>query len=204
MNLSDELHDINPRFWLSRYKKISILHLVKMGIFYLVIGLVLQQVGNSLAEHLIANYQIPSVPISITMGLSSGPLEETIFFGTPFYLNGNYLIVLAGGILWSLLHVFNTGSFVLTNLAYGSVFFTIPHIFFSLRTWISGKGWFAVLFHTSWNAIVLGIQCMQGSNCIAMGNGMYFYLDLLSIFSAIFLIIVLYRIYRHRESVPKS
>lgn len=175
-----------------------------MGVFYLVIGLVLQQAGNSLAEHLIANYQVPSVPISMTMGLSSGPLEEIIFFGTLFYLNGNYLIVLAGGILWSILHVFNTGNFVLTNLAYGSMFFTIPHIFFSLRTWISGKGWFAVLFHTSWNAIVLGVQCTQGSNCIAIGNGTYFYLDMLSIFSTVFLIIVLYRIYRYRERVSSK
>lgn len=175
-----------------------------MGVFYLVIGLVLQQAGNSLAEHLIANYQVPSVPISMTMGLSSGPLEEIIFFGTLFYLSGNYLIVLAGGILWSILHVFNTGNFVLTNLAYGSMFFTIPHIFFSLRTWISGKGWFAVLFHTSWNAIVLGVQCTQGSNCITIGNGMYFYLDMLSIFSTVFLIIVLYRIYRYRERVSSK
>ena len=172
-----------------------------MGIFYLVIGLALQQVGNSLVEHMIVNYQVPSVPISMTMGLSSGPLEEIIFFGTPFYLNGNYLIVLAGGILWSVLHVFNTNNFTMTNLAYGSVFFTIPHIFFSLRTWISGKGWFAVLFHTSWNVIVLVFQCTEGSNCIAIGNGMYFYLDLLAVFSSLFLAIVLYRVYRHSEKI---
>jgi hypothetical protein len=172
-----------------------------MGVFYLTIGLALQQVGNSLAEHLIANYQIPSVPISITMGMSSGPLEEMIFFGTMFYLNGNYFLVLAGGIVWSVLHIFNTGNFTMTNLAYGSVFFTIPHIFFSLRTWISGKGWFAVLFHTFWNAIVLGAQCTQGFNCIIIGNGKYFYLDLLSIFSTIFLTIVIYRIYRHKNRV---
>lgn len=199
MKIPDEIYDINPRSWLSKYRKTSVTYLVSMGIFYLVIGLVLQQAGNSLAQHFISNYQTPSVPISITLGLSSGPLEEIVFFGTLFYLNGNYLMILAGGIIWSVLHIFNTSNIASTNLAYGSVFFTIPHIFFSLRTWISGKGWFAILFHTSWNAIVLGIQCTQGSNCIPIGSGLAFFLDLSSIAATAVLSIALYRMYRHKR-----
>lgn len=199
MKIPDELYDINPRSWLSKYRKTSVTYLVTMGVFYLAIGLVLQLAGNNLAQHFISNYQIPSVPISITLGLSSGPLEEIVFFGTLFYLNGNYLMVLAGGIIWSVLHIFNTSNIVSTNLAYGSVFFTIPHIFFSLRTWISGKGWFAILFHTSWNAIVLGIQCTQGSNCIPIGSGLAFFLDLSSIAATIVLAIALYRVYKHKR-----
>lgn len=199
MKIPDELYDINPRSWLSKYRKTSVPYLVAMGVFYLAIGLVLQLAGNNLAQHFISNYQIPSVPISITLGLSSGPLEEIVFFGTLFYLNGNYLMVLAGGIIWSVLHIFNTSNIVSTNLAYGSVFFTIPHIFFSLRTWISGKGWFAILFHTSWNAIVLGIQCTQGSNCIPIGSGLAFFLDLSSIAATIVLAIALHRVYKHKR-----
>lgn len=199
MKIPDELYDINPRSWLSKYRKTSVPYLVAMGVFYLAIGLVLQLAGNNLAQHFISNYQIPSVPISITLGLSSGPLEEIVFFGTLFYLNGNYLMVLAGGIIWSVLHIFNTSNIVSTNLAYGSVFFTIPHIFFSFRTWISGKGWFAILFHTSWNAIVLGIQCTQGSNCIPIGSGLAFFLDLSSIAATIVLAIALHRVYKHKR-----
>jgi len=199
VKIPDELYDINPRSWLSKYRKTSVTYLVTMGVFYLAIGLVLQLAGNNLAQHFISNYQIPSVPISITLGLSSGPLEEIVFFGTLFYLNGNYLMVLAGGIIWSVLHIFNTSNIVSTNLAYGSVFFTIPHIFFSLRTWISGKGWFAILFHTSWNAIVLGIQCTQGSNCIPIGSGLAFFLDLSSIAATIVLAIALHRVYKHKR-----
>jgi len=195
----DEIYDLNPRSWLSKYRKTSVTYLVKMGVFYLVIGLVLQQAGNGLAQHFISNYQIPSVPVSITLGVSSGPLEEIMFFGTIFYLSGNYLMVLVGGIIWSVLHIFNTSDIVSTNLAYGSVFFTIPHIFFSLRTWISGKGWFAILFHTSWNAIVLGIQCTQGSNCIPIGSGLVFFLDLSSIAATVVLSIALYRMYRYKR-----
>ena len=199
MKTPDEIYDLNPRSWLSKYRKTSVTYLVKMGVFYLVIGLVLQQAGNGLAQHFISNYQIPSVPVSITLGVSSGPLEEIMFFGTIFYLSGNYLMVLVGGIIWSVLHIFNTSDIVSTNLAYGSVFFTIPHIFFSLRTWISGKGWFAILFHTSWNAIVLGIQCTQGSNCIPIGSGLVFFLDLSSIAATVVLSIALYRMYRYKR-----
>jgi hypothetical protein len=195
-NIPDEIYDINPKSWMSRYKKRSLPYLIKMGIFYLVIGLGLQHMGNSLVEHFISGYQAPSMPISITMGLSAGPIEEGIFFGTPFYTSGNYLAVLVGGIIWSMLHIFNTNNFIPTSLPYGSIFFTIPHIFFSLRTWISGKGWFAILFHSSWNAFVLGIQCTQGSNCIAIGKGLYFFLDILGIAATIILSIALYRMYR--------
>ncbi|OLE40732.1 MAG: hypothetical protein AUF74_00205 [Thaumarchaeota archaeon 13_1_20CM_2_38_5] len=180
MNRLDELYDINPKFWLSRYRKTTVPYLIKMGVFYLAIGLGLQQVGNNLAEHFITNYQVPSVPISIIMGFTSGPLEEATFFGVPFYLNGNYLAVLAGGILWSVLHIFNTHDFSLTNLAYGSVFFTVPHIFFSLRT------------------------CVGGASCIIIGKDTYFILDLLSIFAVAFLIIALYRIRRYREKIHRQ
>ncbi|MDE1764741.1 MAG: CAAX protease [Thaumarchaeota archaeon] len=194
MHTPDEMRDINPRYWLARYRKTSVPYLIKMGIFYLAIGIFLQQAGNTVAEHVISNYQIPSVPISVIMGLTSGPLEEAAFFGIPFYFSGSYLAVLAGGITWSLLHIFNTHSFALSGLAYGTMFFTVPHIFFSLRTWMSGKGWFAILFHTAWNAIIIGIQCTTGSSCIPVGSGIYFVLDLLSIGAVIFLIITLYKI----------
>lgn len=200
MDTPDEIHDMNPRSWICRYRKTSVSYLVKMGIFYLVMGLALQQAGNSLAQHFIVNYQVPSVPISISLGLSSGPLEEMMFFGTLFYMSGNYLVVLAGGAIWSVLHIFNTGNLVLTNLAYGSVFFTIPHVFFSLRTWISGKGWFAILFHAVWNVIVLGLQCAQGTSCIVISGGLGFLLDMSSIVATMLLSVALYRMYKYRQA----
>jgi hypothetical protein len=200
MPIPDFIRDINPRHWLTRYRNTAVPYMIAMGVFYLAIGIAMQQITNILAAQIIANYHITSVPISVIMGLSSGPLEEVTFFGIPYYLSGNYLVILACGILWSVLHIFNTQNLVLSNLAIGSVFFTIPHIFFSLRTWISGKGWFAVAFHTSWNAIVLGLQCMTGTICIAMGTGIYFYLDLLSLFAVVILTAGLYRTRRCNET----
>src|SRR5438445_9311751 len=102
----DEIIDFNPKCWLSRYRRTSVPYLIKMGIFYSVIGIVLQQAGNYTAEHIIQNYSEPSIPYSVVIGLTSGPTEETVFFGLPFYLSGNYQIVLATGIIWSILHIF--------------------------------------------------------------------------------------------------
>ncbi len=200
----DELSDINPRTWLRRYRKNSVPYLIKMGIFYIVLGIILQQLGNMVAVHVIENYQAPSIPASIIIGLTSGPLEEVTFFGIPFYLSSNPLIVLGGGILWSVLHLFNTASFAISGLAYGNLLFTIPHIFYSLRTWISGKGWFAVVFHSSWNSIVLGSRCIDSpSQCSIIGSGWYFVFDILSISAVIFLCLVLYRTRNYRRSIQQ-
>lgn len=196
----DEITDINPKSWLSKYRKTSIPYLIKMGIFYSVIGIVLQQAGNYTAEHLIQNYSGPNIPYSVVIGLTSGPIEETVFFGLPFYLSGNYQIVLATGIIWSILHIFSTESFKITTLAYGNLLFAVPHIFFSLRTWISGKGWFAILFHSSWNVTFLVSYCLvEGNNCVLVGKGQYFILDLLGILSATLLLLATYRIYKYKR-----
>ena len=199
----DEIHDMNPKSWLSAYRKSSVSYLIKMGVFYLGFGIFLQQITNLTLGYLIPNYQTPSVPISIVMGLASAPLEEVTFFGVPFYLTGNPLIILLGGIIWSSLHLFNTQSFYTSNLAYGTLLFTIPHIFFSLRAWQSGKGLFAIVFHFSWNAIVLFLKCSGNANtCIIIGAGWYMILDIMSIVALVVLSVMMYRsqFYKTRRS----
>lgn len=201
----DEITDINPKFWLSKYRRTSVSYLIKMGIFYSVIGIVLQQTGDYTAQHLIQNYTGPHVPYSVVIGLTSGPVEETVFFGLPFYLSGNYLTVLGTGIIWSILHIFSTESLKITTLAYGNLLFTVPHIFFSLRTWISGKGWFAILFHSAWNVTFLVSYCLiEGNNCVVIGNGQYFLLDLLSIVSAALLLFATYHVYKYKRFRTKD
>jgi hypothetical protein len=200
MTRFDEIKDFNPKSWLSRYRRTSIPYLIKMGIFYSVIGILLQQAGDYTAQHLIANYTGPHVPYSVVIGLTSGPVEETVFFGLPFYLSGSYHIVLLTGIIWSVLHIFSTESLKITTLAYGNLLFTIPHIFFSLRTWSSGKGWFAILFHSSWNVTFLVSYCLfEQNNCVLIGNGQYFLLDILGIISAGLLLFVTYRVYKYKR-----
>lgn len=196
--IPDEIRDINPRSWLCRYRKNSTPYLFKMGLFYLGFGIILQQITNLVLLFSIPNYHVPSVPISIIMGLTSAPLEEVTFFGVPYYLTGSPVIILSGGIIWSILHVFNTLSFSLSDLAYGTLFLTIPHIFFSLRTWLSGKGWFAIVFHFAWNTLVLALGCSTNGTCILIGSGWYFVLDLLSVAATIVLSIMLYRANSHK------
>ena len=198
----DWICDLDPRSWLRPYKENSVLYLAMMGLFYLGIGILFQYTTNLVLIHFVPEYKIPSVPISITMGLTSAPLEEITFFGIPYYITGNPFVILAGGIVWSFLHVFNTTTFLFSDLAYGALAFTVPHIFFSLRTWQSKKGWFAIVFHFAWNGIILTLGCLGSAyTCIIIGNGLYLVLDLLSVCAVIALPIMMYRANRYRTRI---
>ena len=126
-------------------------------------------VGTSVVEKVFLDYEGPSRPLYLSLVLSAGPIEETIFFGIPFYVFGNNFVVLAGGIIWAMLHILNTNTFETNALAYANWLFVIPSLFFSLRTWISGKGWFAVLTHSIWNGIFFALSCSSGQTSCIIG-----------------------------------
>jgi hypothetical protein len=51
-----------------------------------------------------------------------------------------------------------------------------------LRTWISGKGWFAILFHAGWNLAFLLSYCSAGiRDCSVFGEGGYMMLDIFAL-----------------------
>src|SRR5690242_12456641 len=79
-----------------------------MFLFYFGVGLVLENgLGTSIIQNLIPHYQKPlDFLTSLDSALAAGPVEDTLFFGIPFYLSfGNHFLVLAGGIAWSILHL---------------------------------------------------------------------------------------------------
>ncbi len=191
-----ELHDINPKSWMKKFQKNSIQYLVKMAVFYHLLSIGLTYVGSQLVVRVITDYQEPSFPVSIVMALTSGPIEEVLFFGLPYYLTGNPYAVLVLGSIWSAAHIFNTQVFQLNSLGYVTFLATIPHLFFSLRTWISGKGWFAILFHTGWNLAFLLSYCFAGiRNCSVFGEGDYMTLDLFALGLTGSLLSILYLLY---------
>lgn len=197
----NEICDINPRSWLSKYRQNSIPYLIKMAFFYYIFGIALQIAGNYAAEKVISGYVGPYVPYSLAIAMTSGPVEETMFFGIPYYVTGNLYLVLAAGTAWSISHIFNTEVLQITNLAFGNFLFTVPHIFFSLRTWISGKGWFAIAFHSAWNFAFLAWHCTTVStSCVIIGSGWYFVGDVTSIVAAILLLVTTYRLSRGKEN----
>ena len=133
-----------------------------MLLFYHGIGVLIMVIVTFIIERLVPEYQEVSVPLSIISVLAAGPIEEILFFGLPFYVLGHHLIVLAGGIVWVMLHILNTDTLELGTLSYANWLFVLPSLFFSLRTWISGKGWFAILTHSAWNGVFFTLGCLVG------------------------------------------
>lgn len=191
-----EIHDLNPKSWLKPFKKTNVFYLFKMGLFYHGLSLILMYFGSFFATSVISDYEIPSFPVSISLALSSGLLEESVFFGIPYYLTGNPLILLGTGIVWSVAHLFSSSVFSFETLAYGGFLLTIPHIFFSIRTWISKKGWFAILFHSVWNFSFLMLYCMFGLRQCNIINDM---LDILNVVMAISAGVILYFAYQNKK-----
>lgn len=191
-----EIRDINPKTWLKPFQKTSVFYLLKMGLFYHGLGIILMYAGSFFATSIISDYEIPQFPVSITLAVSSGLLEESIFFGMPYYVTGNPLILLGSGIVWSASHLFSSGIFSVEALAYGGFLLTIPHIFFSIRTWISKKGWFAIVFHSAWNFSFLILYCMLGLRQCSVVNDMY---DGLNLIMAISAGVIVYLAYQNKK-----
>ena len=192
-----EIYDINPKTWLKPFQRTSFLYLLKMGLFYHGLSLILMYAGSFLATNVISGYEIPQFPVSISLALSSGLLEESVFFGIPYFLSGNPLLLFGTGFVWSVAHLFGSGDFTVETLAYGGFLLTIPHIFFSVRTWISKKGWFAIIFHSMWNFIFLISYCMLGLRQCSIVNDM---IDVLNVIMAVSSGIILYLAYCNKKN----
>jgi len=170
-----------------------------MAIFYQGLGIGLLYLGSFLAASVIPDYSPPQIPVSVILAIAAGPFEESIFFGIPFYLTSNPYVVLASASVWSFSHIFSTNVISITSLSYGSFLFTIPHVFFGLRTWISGRGWFAIVFHSFWNVSILLSYCAAGiRTCTVIGSGNEFFTDIFTILAAATSTLFVYQIYKSK------
>jgi membrane protease YdiL (CAAX protease family) len=166
---ADEKADFNPRTWLTKFRRNSIGYMFKMLLFYHGIGVGLLVAGTLILQQVIPGYQEPDIPRSLIGVLSAGPLEETVFFGVPFYVFNSSHAVIVTGAMWAILHIFNTPHIELASLAFGNWLFVIPSLFFSLRTWASGKGWFSIVVHSAWNGVFFAAGCGGGDiNCTTL------------------------------------
>jgi hypothetical protein len=157
----DEKIDMHPKSWLSVYRQLSYWYLLKMGLFYSALGIVSALTIGGI-EYFVFDYVEPVFPVSFIQIILAGPFEETLFFGIPFALSGNPIVVLGTGGLWASSHIFNAQLVGENDYSYSTVGFAVLHIFFSLRTWRSGKGWFTIPFHSAWNAMIFGIAVAIG------------------------------------------
>ena len=155
MNIEDYKKDIHPKSWFSKFRQNSLMYFVKMGILYHLLSLVLGSIIYSLQVGIAGN-EILFPPISLSSLVFAGPIEESLAFGIPYYLTGNQYVIFVTGAIWTSVHIFNSdvSSFDWANLSYYNLIAVIPIFSYSYRLWIVGKGWFSILTHSIWNAIV--------------------------------------------------
>ena len=136
-----------------------------MGILYHGLALAIAYAIGIIQEYGFG-YTVPLPEFPLGALLLAGPLEETLFFGIPFFLSNNHYVVLAVGSLWAIFHVFNTdtATFSFEYLSYPNLAVAIISLFYSLRTWTSGKGWFSILFHSLYNAVAFILMGVMGEN----------------------------------------
>ncbi|HZO11215.1 MAG TPA: CPBP family glutamic-type intramembrane protease [Nitrososphaeraceae archaeon] len=203
---SDLKNDFNPLTWISKYRRNSIYYLTIMVLFYHLIGFVMMVIGSVIVDLVVNKYNEPTIPLTVFSVIFAGPFEETIFFGIPFYLTGNNLVTLAGGVIWASLHILNTPTVQVSSLAYLTWLFVTPSIFASLRTWISGKGWFAIIAHSIWNLIFFAAGCTNGEFPCLIVNEKDFLIDIAYVSTSIVFILLTYFLYLRYENkmVSKS
>ena len=195
---ADEIADLHPRSWLIRFRRNSVGYLAKMLFFYHGVGIGLLLAGMAVLQLVLPGYEEPSIPRSLVGVLAAGPVEETIFFGIPFYVFGSSHALIVSGSMWAFLHIFNTPNIELAQLAFGNWLFVLPSLFFSLRTWASGKGWFAVAVHSAWNGVFFGAGCAAGDiQCTVLEQDMLYNIGLPALSAA--LLGGTYVLYRWRE-----
>jgi CAAX prenyl protease-like protein len=200
---ADEKADMHPKAWLSRYLRSSIGYLTKMLLFYHGLGLGLLLLGSVMIDQVLPEHEEPRIPRSLSGVLAAGPLEETVFFGIPFYVFGNAYSVLVTGALWVGIHLLNTGTLSVNSLAYGNLLFVLPSLFFSLRTWISGKGWFSIVTHSAWNGIFFTAGCSADELiCTAVDSDMA--INAITIGLSAGLIAGTYVLYKRKESKERQ
>src|SRR6476659_2657766 len=156
------MKDFHPLRWTTKYRRTTVPYLIIMVLFYHGIGIIVLAAGSLLIQNIIRDYNEPSIPITILSVIFAGAIVETLFVCIPIYATGSHIIVMAGGIMWAMIHILNTQTVQLNALAYTNWLFVIPSIFFSFRTWISGKGWFAVASHSTWNIAFFTLGCTSG------------------------------------------
>jgi hypothetical protein len=192
------VQDLDPKSWLSKFNRISLIHLSILGLFYQAIGLI-AGVALFIVLSKVPTYTEIYEPRSLISMVLAGPLEESVFFGIPFYATRNRFVVLGTGVAWAIFHLYNTQpqDFLTYNLAFSNFAFVFPHIFFSLRTWISGKGWFAIAFHLSWDLAVFSFLVLSGQNpWLIFSRDSYFYIEVWLLALTPILLLTTYWLYR--------
>ena len=100
----------------------------------------------------------------------------------------------------AMFHVFNTdiATFSFEYLSYPNLAVALISLFYSLRTWTSGKGWFSILFHSIYNAVAFIVLGITGENpwVLSVDDGVT---EIGMLILSLPLLAITYGLYRWRE-----
>jgi len=102
---SDFRIDVSPSTWLKPFSNNSIKHILKMAVFYHILGIMFMYLVFGTFVVYDPSYEVPLIPFTLVDGVTAGPIEETLLFGMPYYITGNQYVMLGTGILWTLSHL---------------------------------------------------------------------------------------------------
>lgn len=176
-----------------------------MALFYHILGIMVSSTIVGTFYVFDPNYEIPFIPYILSDFILAGPIEESIFFGLPYYVTGSHYVTFGTGTIWAIFHIFvfdeESEDLDLIDLNYANFAFVIPTLFFSYRTWISGKGWISILVHSAWNGMAYGFDCtFDEVSCTVFGyspDDVLFSISSISI--SIILLILTFWAYRRRQ-----
>jgi len=199
----DFIFDIRPENWLSKFRNISILNLIVFVFFYQGVSILFNLFSKYLPRvdfEKDALFEIPYTAFNSTILMPV--IEDVLFFGLPHYLSGNPIIVLIVGSLWAILHLFQPLNGHTYSLLWVGMFAAIPLIFFHIRLWKSGKGWFAIVTHATYNLLLQVWDCSIADTMLChqfFDNEFEFPGFHIMVGLASSLLLITYFLYRRRE-----
>jgi len=196
------INDLNPKNSLSKFQNPSLRYAFELAVICYGITILISTFTQDLPTVSFHKQVLFEVPINIFNSTILTPiLEEILFFGIPLGLTNHPILILAAGVLWSILHLFVPMNVETYSLSLNAFIATLPILFIHFKLWKSGLGWVSIVVHCGYNLLVKSLSCGSYITQCAEFNENNFEFPEFHIYLGItiLLIFVLYHLARKKE-----
>ncbi len=196
------INDLNPKNSFSKFQNSSLRYAFELAVICYGITILISTFTQDLPTVSFHKQVLFEVPINIFNSTILTPiLEEILFFGIPLGLTNHPILILAAGVLWSILHLFVPMNVETYSLSLNAFIATLPILFIHFKLWKSGLGWVSIVVHSGYNLLVKSLNCSPYITQCAEFNENNFEFPEFHIYLGItiLLIFVLYHLARKKE-----